>query len=98
MEFKKYIAKEKETVMAFKFTNEIYLELVDTLSKGGVPFEFGYHDDDPYIRLPICGGGEEEAHIGDYIAPFGSCFRVYKQSAFVDMFELESEASQGREV
>lgn len=42
------------------------------------------HDDDPYIRLPICGGGEEEAHIGDYIAPFGSCFRVYKKALFED--------------
>jgi len=94
MELKKYIAKEKETVMAFKLTNEIYFELVDTLLKDGVPFEFGYHGDERCIELPVCGGGKETAVIGDYIAPFGSCFRVYKKAFFEDRFELKSETKE----
>ncbi len=98
MEIKTYIAKEKETVMAFQLKEETYDELVKTLLDNGVLVTFGEGCDNSFVELPVCGGGTEVAVIGDYIAPFGSCFRVYKQSAFVDMFELESEASQEREV
>jgi|GEM_PF-2859266 len=97
MEAKTYIAKEKETVMAFQLKEETYDELVKTLLDNGVPLTFGEGCDNSFVELPVCGGGTEVAVIGDYIAPFGSCFRVYKQAAFEYMFELKNEASKGRE-
>ena len=89
MELKKYIAKEKETIMAFQLKEETYDELVKMLLDNGVPLTYGDGCDNPFVELPACGGGTETAAIGDYIAPFGSCFRVYKQSAFEYMFVLE---------
>ena len=89
VELKKYV--REEIVMAFKLTEETYNELVDTFPIAGMDLAFGYQDGEPYLELPICGGGKEEAHIGDYIAPFGSCFRVYKQSAFEGYFVLKGE-------
>jgi len=89
MKPKKYIAKEKETIMAFQLKEETYDELVKMLLDNGVPLTYGDGCDNPFVELPACGGGTETAVIGDYIAPFGSCFRVYKQSAFEDMFELK---------
>jgi len=97
MEIKTYIAKEKETVMAFQLKEETYDELVKTLLDNGVPLTFGEGCDNPFVELPACGGGTEVAVIGDYIAPFGSCFHVYKQAAFEYMFELKNEASKRRE-
>lgn len=94
MEAKTYIAKEKETVTVFKLKEETYDELIKTLLDNGVPFTFGEGCDNPFVELPACGGGTEVAVIGDYIAPFGSCFRVYKKAFFEDRFELKSKAKE----